>query len=332
MQTQSARAYSATSLINVLSQQTQVSAFAANSAVRSTSPQALCERLKKSICLHTIRGGMSSGSVETVCQMAIEQLTAAMSFSETTSVMIELHGRQFVYSQPDEDVTHSLQARITANGEGCGWLRVLRNKNEPFLLLEEQSLIDSVAYDLGRWLENRQFDYRAVEMATHDALTGLPNRRLLRDRIALALARGHRNHNQVAVLFIDLDHFKTINDTRGHDVGDIVLKEVAARLIAAVRGEDTVARQGGDDFIVLLAEIAATLDAETVAQKILRVLMQPFQINGEELHIGGNIGIALFPSNGEDVDTLLKNSDIALFHAKRSGQKNCQFFVSEMSC
>lgn len=295
------------------------------------SQQALRQHLKKSSCLHTIRDSLNSGSLETVCQTVIEQLITAMPFPETTSVMIELDSRKFVSDQSDKDLAHSLQARIMINGEGYGWLRVFCSEGEPFLLPEEQDLINSIAYDLGRWLENRLSDNRVMEMATHDALTHLPNRRLLQDHIALAIAHGHRNQNQVAVLFIDLDHFKIINDTRGHGVGDLLLKEIAARLTAVVRSEDTVARQGGDDFIVLLANIAVAQDAGTVAQKILDVLIQPFQINGKELHIGGSIGIALFPSDGEDVDTLLKNSDIALYHAKQNGHNGYQFFAPEMS-
>jgi diguanylate cyclase (GGDEF)-like protein len=133
------------------------------------------------------------------------------------------------------------------------------------------------------------------------------------------------------VLFIDLDHFKIINDSLGHDVGDLLLQEVAARLGATVRGEDTVARQGGDEFIVLLPDISGAQDAGEVARKILDGLMQPYQVNGKELHIGGSIGIALFPHDGEDADTLLKNSDIAMYHAKENGRNNYQFFTPEMN-
>ena len=179
--------------------------------------------------------------------------------------------------------------------------------------------------------ERKQAEQRIVEMATHDVLTGLPNRTLLQDRIAQALAHNRRSQEQAAVLFIDLDHFKVINDSLGHDVGDALLQEVAARLAAIVRSEDTVARQGGDEFIVLLPNLASALVVEAVAQKILGALIQPYQIHEKELHIGGSIGIALFPSDGEDVDTLLKNSDIAMYHAKENGRNNYQFFAPEMN-
>jgi diguanylate cyclase (GGDEF)-like protein/PAS domain S-box-containing protein len=179
--------------------------------------------------------------------------------------------------------------------------------------------------------EHKLAEQRIVEMATHDMLTGLPNRHLLQDRIAQALEHGRRSQGQAAVLFIDLDHFKIINDSLGHDAGDALLQEVAARLGATVRGEDTVARQGGDEFIVLLPDISGAQGAGAVAQKILDGLMQPYQINGKELHIGGSIGIALFPHDGEDADTLLKNSDIAMYHAKENGRNNYQFFTAEMN-
>ena len=113
-------------------------------------------------------------------------------------------------------------------------------------------------------------------------------------------------------------------------MGDLLLQDVAARLSAIVRGEDTVARRGGDEFIVLLPNIGGAQDAEVVAQKILDGLIQPFLIDSRELHIGGSVGIALFPSDGEDVETLLKNSDIAMYHAKENGRNNYQFFAPEM--
>lgn len=179
--------------------------------------------------------------------------------------------------------------------------------------------------------EQKLAEQRILQMAFHDMLTGLPNRRLLEDRIAQALAQARRNKNKVAVLFIDLDHFKPINDLMGHDAGDLLLKEVAARLTASVRAEDTVARQGGDEFIVLLSKIANAQDAEAVAGKILARLTEPFQIKGKELQIGGSLGIALFPSDGEDAETLMKNSDTAMYYAKQNGRNNYQLYQAGMN-
>ncbi|MCX5724695.1 MAG: diguanylate cyclase [Nitrospirae bacterium] len=174
--------------------------------------------------------------------------------------------------------------------------------------------------------ERKKAEQQSIEMATHDALTGLPNRRLLQDRIAQSLAHARRNKNKLAVLFLDLDHFKTINDSLGHDAGDLLLKCVSTKLTAAVRGEDTVARQGGDEFIILLTDINEAKDAEAVAQKILNELLEPVTINDQELQIGASIGIALFPSDGNDSTTLLKHSDAAMYRAKQSGRNKHQFY------
>jgi diguanylate cyclase (GGDEF)-like protein len=174
-------------------------------------------------------------------------------------------------------------------------------------------------------------EQRILQMATHDALTGLPNRHLLQDRIEQVLMHDTRHQIQMAVLFIDLDHFKIINDSLGHDIGDLLLKAVAERLSACVRNEDTVARQGGDEFIVVLNSIAESLDAAKIAQKILNSMAQPYHIHESELHIGGSIGIAVFPDDGTNAEVLLKNSDIAMYYAKENGRNNYQFFTDELN-
>ncbi len=179
--------------------------------------------------------------------------------------------------------------------------------------------------------ERYEAEQRILEMATYDMLTGLPNRALLKDRIEQALEHGNRNRKHVAVLFIDLDNFKVINDSLGHDVGDKLLQEVAARIVSVVRSEDTVARQGGDEFIVLLSNLDNAFDAEEVAQKILGALQLDFLIDEKVLHISGSIGISLFPDDGEDIWTLLKNSDSAMYHAKKKGRNSCEFFKPEMN-
>lgn len=179
--------------------------------------------------------------------------------------------------------------------------------------------------------ESKQAEAHINYLATHDVLTGLPNRLLLLDRISQALAFDRRSRTPAAVLFIDLDHFKVINDSLGHDIGDLLLKEVATRLQSCMREEDTVARQGGDEFIVLLPRIAHARDAGIIAEKILNVLALPYQINGKELHIGASIGIASFPDDGQDMATLLRNCDIAMYHAKGTGRNNYQFFAPEMN-
>jgi len=179
--------------------------------------------------------------------------------------------------------------------------------------------------------ERKAAEQRILHLASHDALTGLPNRDLLRDRMQQAIMQARRNNKPAALLFIDLDQFKTINDSLGHDMGDLLLQAVALRLVAGVRSEDTVARQGGDEFIVLLPNMSYAQDAGLLAQKLLADLQLSFQIHDKELHISASIGIAVFPDDGEEVDTLLKNSDIAMYHAKEVGRNNYQFFTPKMN-
>ena len=296
------------------------------------SEHELRERLKEGACLYTVRKELLSKSPsDEVCQQIIVQLTRAMQFPEITAVKIELDDKCYVSANYSDDLTYGLYAEIRTRDLIMGQLQVFYIKNKPFLLPEEQNLLDLIAIDLARWQELIQAERRILFSATHDELTNLPNRRLLQDRIAQVLAQCSRNQNQAAVLFIDLDNFKIINDSLGHDVGDILLKQVANRLVSCVRGEDTVARQGGDEFIVVLSDIDSIQSASAVAQKILDVLVFPFLIGDKEMHIGCSIGITLFPDDGMDVDTLLKNSDTAMYHAKSAGRNNYQFFAPNMN-
>lgn len=197
------------------------------------------------------------------------------------------------------------------------------------LRIQDKLLFITTARDI---TDRKDAEQRINYMASHDALTKLPNRALLQDRIQQTLVHNkRRNKLKAAVLFIDLDKFKIINDTLGHDVGDGLLQEAAARLVAGVRSEDTVARQGGDEFIILLSNISHPEDAGIIAQKLLSSLIQPFTIKGKELHIGASIGIAVYPDDGENMETLMKNSDIAMYHAKESGRGNYQYFSSRMN-
>jgi diguanylate cyclase (GGDEF)-like protein/PAS domain S-box-containing protein len=168
-------------------------------------------------------------------------------------------------------------------------------------------------------------------LAYHDNLTGLPNRSLLQDRLAHAIARAERSRRKVAVLFIDLDNFKNINDTLGHDVGDELLRQVSRRLSGCVRIEDTIARQGGDEFIVLLDSLEDARSASLVAQKVLNALRQPFAFGGTEQHVSGSVGIAVYPEDGRDAQTLMKNADTAMFHGKGLGKNTYQYFTSQMN-
>lgn len=290
------------------------------------------ERLKESNCLQIIRNYMEQElSTEKICQDILESLVLALYFPEMAVATIELGNKRITTAEYHENLRNEISAKIMSNGEVCGLLRVSYLQDLPFTFPYEQNLIDTIAHDLGRWYERKEAEQRIIQMATHDALTGLPNRHLLQDRIEQALVHDTRHHRQMAVLFIDLDHFKTINDSLGHDIGDLLLKAVAKRLSACVRNEDTVARQGGDEFIVVLNSIAESLDAAKVAQKILDAMIRPYHIHKNELHIGGSIGIAVFPDDGTNAEELLKNSDVAMYYAKENGRNNYQFFTDELN-
>ncbi|OHB95423.1 MAG: hypothetical protein A3I59_04865 [Planctomycetes bacterium RIFCSPLOWO2_02_FULL_50_16] len=175
--------------------------------------------------------------------------------------------------------------------------------------------------------ERKQAEERIRQLAYYDPLTGLPNRVLYNDRLSLALAHAQRTGEALAVLFIDLDRFKDINDTLGHSIGDQLLKAVAERLTDSLRKEDTATRQGGDEFTLLLPGMTQAEDAARVAQKILEAVRKPLTLGGHELNITTSIGIALYPTDGKDGETLLKNVDTAMYHAKELGRNNYQFFT-----
>ena len=177
----------------------------------------------------------------------------------------------------------------------------------------------------------RAMSLRMVYSAQHDFVTDLPNRILLNDRTTQSISLARRNHRSVAVLFLDLDHFKYINDSLGHAIGDQLLQCVSKRLQTSVRGSDTVSRQGGDEFVILLSEITHPEHAATIAKKILLSLNVPCSIEGHDLHIDGSIGISIYPADGEDAETLIKNADTAMYHAKERGRNNFQFFTAEMN-
>jgi len=168
-------------------------------------------------------------------------------------------------------------------------------------------------------------------LAQHDFLTNLPNRALLNDRIAQAIGLAKRRETHLAVLFLDLDNFKHINDSLGHALGDMLLKSVTERLCACVRSSDTVSRQGGDEFVILVTDDKSAENAAFTAEKLLKSLATPHSINGHELYVTTSIGISSYPADGTDADTLIKNADTAMYQAKEKGRNNFQFFKPEMN-
>lgn len=195
----------------------------------------------------------------------------------------------------------------------------LEYQNEPAIL--------GWFYDI---TDRKEMEEQVQHLAYHDPLTGLPNRMLFTDRLQQALATAKRDHAQLALLFIDLDKFKPINDTHGHHVGDLLLKEVAQRIRYCLRVSDTVARIGGDEFVVLLPMIKAEQDALEVAEKIRCSLNQPFELAGHSLSISSSTGIAIYPEHGDEEKKLMKNADAAMYYAKSVGRDNVQTYRSGM--
>lgn len=179
--------------------------------------------------------------------------------------------------------------------------------------------------------EQKEAEYNIQQLAYYDSLTGLPNRVLLQDRLHQILSQTHRNDKRFAVLFLDLDRFKSINDSLGHAAGDELLKQVAQRLKDNIRNADTVARQGGDEFVVILNSVEGGRQAARVASKIISTLSHPFQVAGQTLHTGASVGISLYPDDGSDAGTLLKHADMAMYLAKESGRGKFKFFSHELN-
>jgi diguanylate cyclase (GGDEF)-like protein/PAS domain S-box-containing protein len=177
--------------------------------------------------------------------------------------------------------------------------------------------------------ETREAEAQLRQNATHDSLTGLPNRALLDDRLQHALAHARRTDTRLAVLFVDLDDFKDVNDTLGHAKGDALLAQVAARIVPALRESDTVARLGGDEFTIIVTDVADTGQVEATALRVLEAVASPYRLGIEDLRITASVGIALFPSDGADAASLIQHADLAMYGAKRMGRNRIQFFSHE---
>ena len=192
--------------------------------------------------------------------------------------------------------------------------------SKPFDLLEVHKRIHNMLEVRLLYKELAQYSKAQQELALHDALTGLPNRRLLEDRIETALQHANRTHAKAAIMYLDLDGFKAINDTYGHAYGDEILKMVSQRLLASSRKEDTVARLGGDEFMVVLGDIHSLADAQGPASKLVEALSEPFFINDLTLRLSTSIGISIYPDDAESVEALINIADYALYEAKRAGK------------
>jgi diguanylate cyclase (GGDEF)-like protein/PAS domain S-box-containing protein len=234
--------------------------------------------------------------------------------------------------------SHEERQRLMAQVKEQGSLsnvevRMRRRDGSPVWVIENMTLLDGGVLEgtivdiTDRKSAQEQMEYQAY----HDVLTGLPNRLLFRDRIDIALAHAKRHHTSAAVMFLDLDQFKLVNDSLGHTVGDALLQEVATRLVLSIRADDTVARMGGDEFTILLTDTKDAASSALVAQKLLDAVSKPMVIEGNELYVTTSIGIARSPEDGVDAESLLKQADGAMYRAKEAGRNNFQFATATAS-
>jgi diguanylate cyclase (GGDEF)-like protein/PAS domain S-box-containing protein len=229
------------------------------------------------------------------------------------------------------DLTSLLALPIHINGALWGYLGFGLQHEERQWDAGQKSILQAIAVSLGHALQRYQVEMLVQHQAFHDSLTGLPNRTLFDRCLRGAIERAQTQNHSLAVMFLDLDRFKLINDTLGHPVGDSLLQQTVARLERCLREDDTIARWGGDEFILLLPHIHSIEDAAQIAQRILTALQPAFEIDEHQLHISSSVGISLYPEDGTDADTLTKNADVALYRAKDKGRNNYQFYRPDMS-
>jgi diguanylate cyclase (GGDEF)-like protein/PAS domain S-box-containing protein len=263
----------------------------------------------------------------------------------TTLTGRDAHGAQQRYAAwiaaiHDEDRERVLKARRDAAPRGTydieyrivhtdGMLRWVNDRAFP--IRDAQGRVARIAGIASDITQAREAQARLEHLAHHDQLTNLPNRGVFYERLTHGLVQAARHHWVVGVLFIDLDRFKTVNDTMGHSIGDGLLRQIAGRLLECVRGEDTVSRLSGDEFAVVLARLTDADDAGLVAAKILQRLKSPFQVGGTEVVVSASIGITLYPGDASSADVLMRNADAAMYNAKSRGRDNYQFYTAEMN-
>jgi len=242
-----------------------------------------------------------------------------------------MHSLDLVYPEDRETVRKKAIESLKGGSSLSYEYRFVRKNGEIIWVLEK---VTSTEYKgkratVGSFMdvtERKQLEQKLADIATHDPLTGLPNRLLLCDRLAVGLAQAQRNDTRLAVMMLDLDRFKNVNDTFGHSVGDELLRAAGERLTGLVRKSDTVARMGGDEFVVLLPQIAKIEDATRVTQKILEAFRKPFVLDAHQIHTTTSVGIAIYPEDGEDVEALLKNADTAMYWVKEQGRDNYELY------
>lgn len=230
-----------------------------------------------------------------------------------------------------DDILSILMVPIFIDAELWGYIGFDACRQEWEWSASDESILVAVAASLGGALKRQQTEAQMCYQVYHDTLTGLPNRAFFDQHLPQAIASTSQNEQMLAVFFLDLDHFKTINDTLSHAVGDLLLQQVTQRMSQTLRAEDIIARWGGDEFTLILPNLASASDAAKVARRIAEQLTPPFLLQNHELHVTASIGIALFPQDGQDMTTLLQNADAAMYRAKQQGRNNYQFYTQSLS-
>jgi diguanylate cyclase (GGDEF)-like protein/PAS domain S-box-containing protein len=261
---------------------------------------------------------IATGQAEMVSEISEEMLAKSAKSPQHFELLKELELRSYMC------------APIIVRDKVIGAITFLAGETERRFDQEDLKLAQELARRAALAIDNAKLYQEAQALAFHDTLTGLPNRKLLSDRLIQTIKQAHRNTEGLGILFMDLDRFKNINDTLGHSIGDDLLKETALRLTKCIRDEDTVARIGGDEFVILLNNTHSARDAIKVARKVLKAMSPVFTIDGRKLHVTTSIGIALYPSDGEDAPALLKHADTALYRAKEAGRNNYQLYDKTM--
>ncbi|HSM83346.1 MAG TPA: EAL domain-containing protein [Nodosilinea sp.] len=229
-----------------------------------------------------------------------------------------------------DDILSVLMVPIFIDAELWGYIGFDACRQEWEWSPSDESILVAVAASLGGALKRQRTEAQMCYQVYHDALTGLPNRAFFNQHLPEQISRASQHQRVLAVIFLDLDHFKTINDTLSHAVGDLLLQQVTQRISSALRAEDIAARWGGDEFTLILPNLSSPEDATKIAHRIAQQLTPPFLLHNHELHVTASMGIALFPEDGEDMTTLLQNADVAMYRAKQQGRNNHQFYTQSL--
>ena len=242
---------------------------------------------------------------------------------------------EFIYEKNLTGRMNKLQEIMSERNEATDFQFLTKSGKSPWLRTTGRPILKDnrvmgVRGTLADITERKLAEEELVYMATHDQLTGLSNRALFNDRLAVELTRARRNPKKLAVMLLDLDEFKEINDEFGHSFGDKLLKAVSRCLSGLLRESDTVARMGGDEFLLLLSEVVHVDDVANIAQKIIDAIQKPILVDGHELNITTSLGIAVYPEGGQDADTLIKNADIAMYYVKKYGRNGYQLYSSNI--